>query len=67
MVFPAALPVTRRPALLAIFLELPLDTAEKSPSNLASQYKNPLVLLTLIVDLLSISVYQGCLSYEVLV
>lgn len=34
---PAALPVTRLPTRFAIFLELPLDTAWKSPSKQAIQ------------------------------
>jgi hypothetical protein len=33
--FPAARPAALLPTLFAIFLGLPLDTAETSPSNLA--------------------------------
>jgi hypothetical protein len=43
--FPVALPAALLPTRFAIFVGLPLLTAEMSPNSLASQYRNPRVLL----------------------
>jgi len=63
--FPVDLPAILRPALLAIFLLLPLEIACQSPNNLANLYRNPLVLFTLMVstpiDLINLT--PGCIRY----